>query len=215
MPVYNEALEAYLRSTFAEEDPVLIRIRTQIRERGLPAVAVQPEEGRFLQFLVASSKAKLVLEIGTLGGYSGTWIARGLPRSGRLITLELDAHHASVAQEHFKLAGVENMVEIRVGNAHELLKGIQKEGPFDFIFIDAEKEGYLDYWTWAQDNLPIGGVLAAHNAFRHGRIVNPTAREKAVEVLRVFNQAVAEDPRFVSVLFPGGDGIVLATKIRE
>jgi caffeoyl-CoA O-methyltransferase len=215
MPIYNDALEAYLRAMFAEEDQVTSQIRTQIPEKGLPAITVRPEEGRFLQFLVASSKAKLALEIGTLGGYSGTWIARGLPTNGRLITLEMEPHHASVAQEHFKLAGVDKKVDQRVGNAHDLLREIEGEGPFDFIFIDAEKEGYLDYWTWTHVNLSVGGVLAAHNAFRHGRIVDPAVKERGVEVVRSFNQTVADDPRFVSMIFPAGDGMVIATKTQD
>jgi caffeoyl-CoA O-methyltransferase len=215
MPIYNDALEAYLRTTFAEEDQVMAEIRALIPEKGLPAITVRPEEGRFLQFLVASSKAKHALEIGTLGGYSGTWIARGLPPQGKLITLEMEPRHADVARQHFKFAGVEESVEIRVGNAHDLLLEIQGEGPFDFIFIDAEKEGYLEYWHWAQANLSLGGVMAAHNAFRHGRIVDLTADDKGVEIVRAFNRAVAEDPRFVAMIFPAGDGMVVATRIKE
>lgn len=210
MPIYNDALEAYLRSTVAVEDPILVRIRQQTPQRGLPAINVRPEEGRFLQFLAAASGARRALEIGTLGGYSGTWIARGLPPGGRLITLELEPSHAEVAREHFALAGLEQVVELRVGDAHTLLPALAEEGPFDFIFIDAEKEGYLAYLDWSLDNLRPAGVLAAHNAFRHGAILDPESDDPRVQVTRRFNERLFDDPRLIPCVFPGGDGIALA-----
>jgi predicted O-methyltransferase YrrM len=210
MPTYNDALEAYLRHHFGREDDALSKIRAQIPVRGLPAITVKPEEGAFLQFLAAISNARNALEIGTLGGYSGTWIARGLVDGGRLITLEVEDKHAQVAQEHFKLAGVADKVEIKVGNAHDLLPTLIDEGPFDFVFIDAEKEGYLAYLDWALQNLAPGGVVAAHNAFRHGDIVNSTNQEERTKVMRVFNQRLADDPRLISTIFPAGDGMAVA-----
>lgn len=210
MPIYSEALEAYLRSSFSVEDPILARIREQTPQRGLPAISVRPEEGRFLQFLAAATGARRALEIGTLGGYSGTWIARGLPPGGLLITLELEPAHADVAREHFALAGLEHAVQLRVGDAHTLLPGLAREGPFDFIFIDAEKEGYLAYLDWSLSNLRPGGVLAAHNAFRRGAILDPETDDPRVQITQRFNQRLAHDPRLISCVFPGGDGIALA-----
>ncbi len=210
MPIYDQALETYLRSSFAAEDQVLARIREQTLQRGLPAKGVRPEEGRFLQFLVAACGARLALEIGTLGGYSGTWIARGLPPGGRLITLELEPIHAAVAEEHFALAGLQHLVELRVGDAHALLPALVVEGPFDFIFIDAEKEGYLDYLDWSLANLRPCGVLAAHNAFRNGAILDPDTSDPRVMATQRFNQRLIDDPRLLSCVFPGGDGIALA-----
>jgi len=141
MPTYDDALEAYLRENFAIEDDILTTIRENIAARGLPHISINPEDGRFLEFIVAASGARLVLEIGTLGGYSGTWIARGLPDDGRLITIEVNPEQASVAEDNFRLAGLAERVDIRVGDAHQLLPELSIEGPFDFIFIDAEKEG--------------------------------------------------------------------------
>ena len=210
MPTYNDALEAYLRRTFAAEDATLKTIREQTPTKGLPAISVKAEEGRFLQFLVAVSGARLALEIGTLGGYSGVWIARGLPPGGRLITLEKEARHAVVAEEHFNLAGVSDRVEIRVGDAHELLQSLQAEGPFDFIFVDAEKEGYPDYLDWALVNLNSGGVIAAHNVFRHGAITDPNNHENRTEIMRSFNQRLANEPRLIAHIFPAGDGMAIA-----
>lgn len=210
MPTYNDALESYLRSEFAAEDEVLSAIREAIPQRGLPAIAVRPEEGRFLQFLAAVSRAPLALEIGTLGGYSGVWIARGLSAGARLITLELNPAHAKVAQEHFELAGVADRVEIRVGNAHDLLPGLAAEGPFGFVFVDAEKQGYPKYLDWTLENLAPGGILAAHNAFRGGRVADPSIDQDAVNHSRDFNRRMASDPRLISSVFPAGDGTAFA-----
>jgi caffeoyl-CoA O-methyltransferase len=209
MPTYNEQLERYLRETFSAEDEVLSTIRETIPQRGLPAITVKPEEGRFLQFLVAASRAQLALEIGTLGGYSGVWIARGLPANGRLITLEKEPAHAAVAEEHFELAGVATRVDIRIGNAHALLPSLAPEGPYDFIFIDAEKDGYPAYLDWAQHNLRPGGIVAAHNAFRGGRVADPSLEEDGLPESRTFNTRLATDGRFISTVFPAGDGTAI------
>ena len=161
MPIYNEELELYIRKTFTAEDQILSHIRDATPTRGLPAISVRPEEGRLLQFLAATCNAQIALEIGTLGGYSGVWIARGLAPHGRLITVEKSPQHADVARDHFRLAGVSDQVDIRIGDAHNLLPTLSDEGPFDMIFVDAEKEGYPDYLEWSLANLRAGGVLAA------------------------------------------------------
>ncbi len=212
MPTYDDSLEGYLREQFAVEDDVLIAIRENIAARGLPQMTINPEEGRFLEFIVAASGARLALEIGTLGGYSGTWIARGLPDDGRLITLEQDSERASVADENFRLAGLAERVEIRVGDAHQLLPELSTEGPFDFVFIDAEKEGYPAYLDWALENLRPGGVVAGHNAFGRGGVANEADTSARIEALRTFNRRLAEDPRMVSLIFPAGDGTAFAVR---
>ncbi len=210
MPTYNTALETYVRKTFAVEDEILEYIREQTPIKGLPAISVKPEEGRFLQFLVAASGARSALEVGTLGGYSGTWIARGLPQDGRLITLEREAHHAAVAEEHFRLAGLEQRTEVLVGNAHELLLSLDAKGPFDFVFIDAEKDGYPAYLDWALAHTKPGSVIAAHNTFRHGAIVDSHDQSLATKKMREFNRRLAESPQLISHIFPAGDGLAIA-----
>jgi len=207
MPIYTDVLENYVRETFAAEDKILSTIRSEIPRRGLPSITVKPEEGRFLQFLVAASGARLALEIGTLGGYSGVWIARGLSASGKLITLERSDKHAAVAADHFEMAGVADKVELRVGDAHALLPDLAYEGPFDFIFIDAEKEGYPVYLDWAETNLRPRGIVAAHNAFRHGAITDSADSDPRVVATRHFNERLADNDRFISIVFPAGDGI--------
>lgn len=209
MPTYSNALSDYISSTFAIEDDTLKRIRKGIADNGLPQISIKAEEGRFLQFLVAASGSELALEIGTLGGYSGTWIARGLPENGRLITLEREAHHAAVAREHFQLAGVSAKVDVREGNALELLASMSDEAQFDFIFIDAEKESYPKYLDWAIENLRLGGIVVAHNAFLHGAIIDDRENAERVDALRIFINRLASDPRMISTIFPAGDGLAI------
>lgn len=209
MTIYNDAVSEYVNATFVREDESLARIRAQIPERGLPAIMIRPEEAAFLQVLVAASRARTAVEIGTLGGYSGTWIARALPEDGRLITLEVNPKHAEVARQHFQLAGVAGKVDLRVGDAHALLRSLEPEGPFDFVFIDAEKEGYEDYLAWTLDNLRPGGVVAAHNAFRSGRVADPENREAGVDVMRAFNRAFANSSRLLATVYPAGDGMAI------
>jgi caffeoyl-CoA O-methyltransferase len=206
MPIYNDQLSSYITTHFARPDAALEQILTAIPARGLPAIAIKPEEGRFLQFLVRANGARRALEIGTLGGYSGSWLARGLPADGRLITLELEPHHAEVAREHFALAGVAAKVDVRVGNAHDLLPGLATEGPFDFCFIDAEKTGYDAYLDWALANVRPGGVIAAHNAFRGGALLDENDSSRDAAYMRQFNLRFAREPRLLSIIFPAGDG---------
>jgi predicted O-methyltransferase YrrM len=213
MTTYNDRLNRYISELFAGEDEALRLAREDSSRKGLPAISVNPEEGRFLQLLVRACGVRKAVEIGTLGGYSGIWIARGLAPGGKLITLEKDTYHAQVAREHFEAGGVEDLIEVRVGNAHQLLAGLAREGPFDFIFIDAEKEGYNAYFDWAIENIRVNGVIAAHNAFRGGSIVGDRADDAYSEIMRTFNQRVAADPRVISTIYPAGDGTLLAVRV--
>jgi predicted O-methyltransferase YrrM len=213
MPVYNDSISRYVTDLFAKEDAALEETRKQIRENDMPEITITAEEGRFLQFLVRASGTTMAVEIGTLGGYSGIWIARGLAFGGKLITLEKEKKHARIARQNFDRAGVGDLVEVQEGDAHELLKELAEDAPFDFIFIDAEKEGYPKYLDWAINNTVVGGVIAAHNAFRGGRIFDETLQDEANRSMREFNQKVAEDKRLMSTIYPGGDGMVIAVKI--
>ncbi len=212
MTVYNDQLSNYVADLFAQQDETLRSTLESIERKGLPEIMVKPEEGKFLQFLVKLSGATRAVEIGTLGGYSGLCIIRGLAPGGKLITLEKDPYHAQVAQENFRRAGVANQVEIRLGEAAQLLSDLSGEAPFDFVFIDADKAAYETYLEWAVNNLNEGGVLAAHNAFYHGRITDPHQRDAATEAIRSFNRRVADDPRLMATIFPAGDGTLVAIK---
>jgi len=147
MTIYNDALSAYITDLFAAEDDILQQIRANIEAAGLPMITIRPEEGRFLQLLVRLTGGRHVLEIGALGGYSGTWLARGLAPGGRLWTLEKSGKHAEVARANFALAGVSEQVEVVEGDAHQVLPKMADYAPFDLVFIDAEKEGYADRST--------------------------------------------------------------------
>ena len=210
MPTYNQALSNYISSNFAVEDESLSRVRRQLAQHGLPTYTVNPEEGRFLQFLVKVSGAKSALELGTLGGYSAIWIARGLPEDGRLITVEKNPRHAALAREHFTLAGLSDKIELLEGDAIHLLPTLADDGPFDFVFLDADNSNYPQYLDWILHHLRPGGILAAHNAFVHGMILNKNNYSTYVEGTHVFNTRVAQDPRFTATIFPAGDGMTIA-----
>jgi predicted O-methyltransferase YrrM len=212
MTVYNDVLSQYVNDLFALQDETLQSVRQAIPQKGLPAIYIHPEEGRFLQVLVRACGVKRALEIGSLGGYSGIWIARGLAPGGRLITLEKDPHHARVSREHFAQAGLEGRVEVRQGDAHTLLKQLTEEAPFDFVFIDAEKPGYPAYLDWAVDHVRIGGVIAAHNAFQSGTVAYPNP-DTGTRIMDDFNRMVAANPRLLSTIFPAGDGTLIAVRV--
>jgi len=209
MTVYNDQYQWYITDLFAPEDPVLVQVRQNIPLKGLPAISIQTEEGRFLQFLARSSNALRAIEIGTLGGYSGIWIARGLAPGGRLITLDKDSYHAEVAREHFQLAGLADQVEVIVGDAHQTLHRLSKRGPFDFVFIDAEKEGYQAYFIWAVDNVRTGGLIATHNVFRGGTILDPDKHESTRNI-QAYNNFVAHHLSVISTIYPAGDPMLVA-----
>jgi caffeoyl-CoA O-methyltransferase len=213
MTVYNDQISAYISQLFARQDASHHQAKQSALDRGLPAINIQPEEGRFLQFLVRACGASKALEIGTLGGYSGIWIAGGLVDGGKLITVEREPLHARVARENFAFAGLSDQVEVRVGEASSLLAELAAEAPFDFIFIDAEKTGYKLYFAWAVENVRLGGIIAAHNAFRHGEIIQSGQVNEATRIMQDLNRQVASDTHLISTIFPAGDGTLVAVRI--
>jgi caffeoyl-CoA O-methyltransferase len=212
MPIYNQPLSDYIQQTFAREDHALQHIRDQLSKHGLPAIHIKPEEGQFLSFLAAACGAQLALEIGTLGGYSGAWIARGLAPNGQLITLEKEPDRAQIARENFKRVGLGDKVEVRQGDAMVSLSQLASRGPFDLIFIDARKEDYPAYIQWSLGNVRVGGVIAAHNAFRRGKVTDDSNKDADVVAIRNVNALLAGDPRLISTIYPAGDGIVVAVR---
>jgi caffeoyl-CoA O-methyltransferase len=212
MTTYNDRVSSYISSLFAIEDEHLLRARENSLKHGLPGGNIKPEEGCFLQFLAHSIGATKAVEIGTLGGYSGIWIARGLHLGGKLITIEKEAKHADVARENFHAAGLSKVVDIRVGDAHRILTELGDEGRFDFVFIDADRPNYPAFFAWAVENLRIGGIFAAHNAFRRGTVAGVGKDNEHSALMRQFNLLVAEDPQVKSTIFPAGDGTLIAVK---
>ena len=209
----DERLGRYVTELFAAEDPALARIRERHAAAGLPAIHISADEGKFLQILLTAVEATTVLEIGTLGGYSGVWIARALPAIGRLVTIEQDPRHAAIAREAFAEAGVTNRVRLIEGRALDVLPGL-KPG-FDAVFVDADKEPLAQYYDWSMKLLRRGGLLLCDNAFFHGAAVDETDQSGAATGVRAFNRLAAADPRLVATIVPVRDGVLVGVKTGE
>lgn len=206
----DQALVDYVNNLFAPEDEVLRSIQAEADRQAMPSISLDAHEAQALQFLITAIGARKAVEFGTLAGYSGTWIARALPADGKLYTLEASPKHAAVARSSFERAGVSAKVEIIEGPALESMRTLDARGPFDFIFIDADKESYPQYLAWAVENLRSGGIIAAHNALRHGGVVS--LQNDGDRLMDQFNRALAADKRLFSTLFTFGDGMALGIK---
>ncbi len=207
-----DAVEAYVRDLFAIEDAALTRIRERHAALGLPEIYVSPEEGKLLHVLLRAVGARRVLEIGSLGGYSGVWLARALPDDGELISIESDPKHATAARNAFEAAGVAKNVTLLEGNAAELLPTL--EPPFDAVFVDADKEPMATYFHEAMRLLAPGGLLLGDNGLLEGRVADPADGAADVEGVRAFNRLTASDPRLSATLVPIRDGLVVGVKTR-
>lgn len=207
----------YLDQTFHPEDSILKAVRERAEQNGLPPIQVGKMDGLHLEVLTRALHAQKAVEIGTLGGYSGICIARGMGRSGKLYTFELEEKHAAVARESFQKAGVLDQVQIFVGPALNNLNQISKQGPFDLVFIDADKSNYPQYLNWAYEHLRVGGAILADNTFAWGMIADDCfdnqEDEIAVKALQQFNETVAKGGKFRSTLLPTGEGLTFAVKI--
>jgi predicted O-methyltransferase YrrM len=206
-------LERYVSELFAVEDPILSKIRVRHAAENLPSINISPEEGKLLHLLLLSIQAKRVLEIGSLGGYSGVWLARALPPTGKLITIEKDPRHARIAREAFESAGLEGRVELIEGDALEVLATLSPG--FDAVFIDADKEPLPKYFDWGMRLLRRGGLLLCDNAFFHGAAIDNSDRSGNALGVRAFNQLAATDPRLVATIIPVRDGLLVGLKTGE
>lgn len=195
-------IDAYIEELFEPSDEVLAAALRDSRRAGLPEINVSPNQGRLMQLLAATAGARRILEIGTLGGYSAIHLARALPGDGTLISLEIDEHHAGVARKNVERAGLSGIVEVRVGDAHELLAVLAEEGegPFDVIFIDADKEGYPEYLDASLSLVRSGSLILGDNTIRGGTVLDP--QEETARSTREFNRKVAEDPRLSGIVLP-------------
>ncbi len=179
------------------EDSALKAALQDCKKAKLPPIGVAPNEGKFLQLVAKMIGARRILEVGTLGGYSTIWLARGLSEGGELITLEYEKKHAEVARKNITRAGLENVVEIRVGDAKTTMPQLLSEGagPFDLIFLDADKEGYTTYFDWALKLSRKGAVIIADNVVRDGEVLKAKSKDAGVPGIRRFNKAVAAEKR--------------------
>ena len=171
-------------------------------------------DGLHIEVITRALNAKKAVEIGTLGGYSGTCICRGMGPEGKLYTMEINELNASVAKESFVKAGFEKNTEIHLGPALLNLPRINKFGPFDLVFIDADKDNYPNYLRWAAEHLRIGGVVLGDNTFACGEIYEKSSGKPSVDALRAFNQECAAGGRFKSTILPTGEGLTFAVKIK-
>jgi predicted O-methyltransferase YrrM len=204
----NEELYNYIVNTFAREDEVLKNVVSETESNNIPLIQVSPELGKFLYLLVKLVNAKRVLEIGTLAGYSTIWMARALPDGGKLTTLEISRQHADFSLGNFKKAALDKKIELMFGNAEESLDKIRNE-KFDFCFIDADKTGYAGYFKKVIPMMNRGGIIAADNTLKAGKVVEKDPDEYTKGILD-YNRLVSSDPRVESLLVPISDGLTIS-----
>jgi caffeoyl-CoA O-methyltransferase len=209
----DPAVGRYLESVLGPEDPVLAEIRDRSRTAGLPDIQVARLDGRHLEAFARACGARKIVEIGTLGGYSGVCLARALPAGGTLDTFEYEPKHAEVAAESFRRAGVADRVRVHVGRAIEKLPEIERQGPFDLVFVDADKAGYPDYYRWAAANLRRGGVLLADNVFRAAFGPQEGWNRESVEALDRFNRELAGGGEFMTTFLPTVEGLAMGVRL--
>lgn len=206
--VYHDPeLRRWVDALHAPADPSLALAFGAPEAHGLPAIQVSPNEGRFLEVLLRAVGARKVVEVGTLAGFSALYLARALPGDGRLWTLEVSSHHAAVAREVLDGAGLAGRATVLEGRALDLLPTLEGQGPFDAVFLDADKENYLAYGRWAAANLRPGGLLLADNAFYFGRLLEDSPQAASV---RAFHQEAAR--AFDTACLPTPDGLLMGLR---
>ena len=205
----SDRVDEYIASLFARDDDVLAALREAADREGLPPISISAVTGRLLQILLRAVRAERVLEVGTLGGYSGIWMARALPASGRLVTIEVDERHAEFARRYFVRARLDQLIDLRIGRALDVLPAFDGER-FDAIFLDADKEPLPTYFDWSLRLLRPGGLLIADNALWGGRVLDPTTEDDGTRGIREFNRRMASDERVQGTIVPVGDGLAVA-----
>jgi len=210
-------VDRYLGDLLASDDPALEAALAASAAAGLPAINVSPVQGKLLHLLARAIGARNVLEIGTLGGYSTIWLARALPDGGRLISLEADARHAEVARANIARAGLQAVVEVRLGMALDTLPELAAEGrePFDFVFIDADKPNNAAYFDWALKLSRPGSIIVVDNVVRDGDVIDADSDSSTVQGVRRLLERIAAEPRVSATAIQtvgakGYDGFAIA-----
>jgi predicted O-methyltransferase YrrM len=211
------AVDRYLTDQLLPCDPALDAALAESTAAGLPAINVSPPQGRLLHLLARLQGARSILEIGTLGAYSTIWLARALSPGGRLVTLEADPKHAAIANANLARAGLSDVVEVRLGPALETLPRLAAEGqgPFDLVFIDADKTSNADYFAWALKLSRPGGLIIVDNVVREGAVIDSASQDVNVLGARRLYEMVAAEPRVMATVIQtvggkGYDGLLLA-----
>jgi predicted O-methyltransferase YrrM len=191
------SVDRYLTDMLVPSDPALDAVLATSAAAGLPEIAVSPPHGKLLHLLARMQGARKILEIGTLAGYSAIWLARALPPDGQLITLEADPRHADIARANIDTAGLSRAVQVRVGAALATLPQLAAEGrgPFDMVFIDADKANTAPYFTWALELSRPGTVVVVDNVVRDGAVADPASTDLSVQGMRRFFQLLRTEPR--------------------
>lgn len=215
-PVFGE-VDRYIADLFAPTDAVLDAVESSTDEAGMPRISVSSTEGKLLHMFALLCNAGRILEIGTLAGYSTIWMARALPTGGRLTTIEANPEHAEVARKNLELAGLEDRVSLIIGRALDVLPVLAADGsgPFDMIFIDADKAPYAEYLEWALRLARPGTLILADNVVRGGEVLGEEATDPDTAGIRRFNAALAAHERVSSTVLQsvgarGHDGMALA-----
>ena len=208
----------FVTGLIGREDAVLRAIREETPAKGLPPISIGPDEGRLLHFLVSACRAKTIVEVGTLAGYSACWMARALPEGGTLHTIEYDPKHAAVAKDNIARAGLSKKIIVHVGAGMDVLPKLSAQGPFDLCFIDADKTGYADYARWAVKNVRSGGFVICDNAYLFGQLHRddlPPGHDDAPKVapMRAALKILTDETLFAScAMIPTGEGMALAVR---
>lgn len=207
------AIDAYLQDCLVPGDDVLEAALAASEKAGLPQINVAPNQGKLLMLLAQAIGARRILEVGTLGGYSTIWLARGLSSDGRLITLEANPEYAEVARANLARAGLRGQVEVRIGRAQDTLPSLAAEDPFDLIFIDADKPGTPGYFQWAVKLSRRGSLIVVDNVVREGAVLDADG-DANVQGMRRFFELAAADPRvsgtaLQTVSAKGHDGLAI------
>jgi len=211
------AVDCYVNDVVVRQDAVLAEALAASDAAGLPRISVSPSQGKLLHLLARAIGARNILELGTLGGYSTIWLARALPEGGRLVTIEADPRHAAVAGKNIARAGLTWLVDLRVGRALDVLPLIAAEGlgPFDLVFVDADKAGNPDYFAWALRLTRLGSIIIVDNVIRKGTVVDAESTDASVQGVRRLNELIARQSRVSATTIQtvgtkGYDGFTLA-----
>lgn len=203
--------QQYITDLYVQEDEILRTTRESYAQHTMPEIAISPQTAKTLYLLAKISGAKKIFEAGTLAGYSGIWLARALPETGRLLTLELNPQFAQVAAQNFKAAGLQAKVKVQTGNALTAMEQLQQaQEKFDFFFFDADKLNYPKYLHLAILMAEPGAIITADNTLWKGRVFDPTSIRPTTEAVRLFNKMLADDQRLESIIIPTGDGLSVA-----
>ncbi len=197
-----EKVDAYISKLLGPEDKALIDTIKSMEKAGLPQISVTANQGKFLQVMAILCNATKILELGTLGGYSTIWLARALPENGKIITIEFDKHHAEVAKKNIDHAGLGNKVDVRVGKALDILPEIiaAKEGPFDMIFIDADKEPYAEYFEQALSLSRPGTLIICDNVIREGKVLDKDSPDEKVQGVQRLNEMLSRNKKVTATI---------------